>query len=279
MTIGRLAAVIGHPVAHSLSPVIHRAAFDASGLDWTYVAFDVPPGSAAEAVAAMRVLGIGGLSVTMPHKDAVAAAVDRLDDAARALGAVNTVSWDGDELVGSSTDGDGFVASLADAGVEVAGARVAVLGAGGAARALIDALGRTRADSIIVINRTASKAEDAALLARRASVGGFDDISSADIVVNATSIGMGIEPGSASTDALPCDPALFGDRHVVVDLVYHPLETAWLAAARRCGARTVDGLGMLVHQAALQQHIWTGILPDTGVMRSAAESHLRGNSP
>ncbi len=279
MTIGRLAAVIGHPVAHSLSPVIHRAAFDASGLDWTYVAFDVPPGSAAEAVAAMRVLGIGGLSVTMPHKDAVAAAVDRLDDAARALGAVNTVSWDGDELVGSSTDGDGFVASLADAGVEVAGARVAVLGAGGAARALIDALGRTRADSIIVINRTASKAEDAALLARRASVGGFDDISSADIVVNATSIGMGIEPGSASTDALPCDPALFGDRHVVVDLVYHPLETAWLAAARRCGARTVDGLGMLVHQAALQQHIWTGIRPDTHAMRSAAESHLRGNSP
>jgi shikimate dehydrogenase len=279
VTVGRLAAVIGHPVTHSLSPVIHRAAFDASGLDWTYVAFDVAPGSAEEAVAAMRVLGIGGLSVTMPHKDAVAAAVDRLDDAARALGAVNTVSWDGDELVGSSTDGEGFVASLADAGVGVAGARVAVLGAGGAARALIDALGRARADSIIVINRTASKADHAALLARQASPGGVDDISSADIVVNATSVGMGIAPGSAGTDDLPCDPALFGDRHVVVDLVYHPLETGLLAAARRCGARTVDGLGMLVHQAALQQRIWTAILPDTHAMRAAAESHLRANSP
>lgn len=278
MTVGRLAAVIGHPVAHSLSPVIHRAAFDASGLDWTYVAFDVPSGSAEEAVAAMRVLGIGGLSVTMPHKDAVAAAVDRLDDAARALGAVNTVSWDGDDLVGSSTDGEGFVASLADAGVGVAGARVAVLGAGGAARALIDALGRARADSIIVINRTASRAVDAALLARQASVGGVGDISSADIVVNATSVGMGIAPGSVETDDLPCDPALFCDRHVVVDLVYHPLETGLLAAARRCGARTVDGLGMLVHQAALQQRIWTGILPDTHAMRAAAESHLRSGA-
>ena len=278
MTLGRLAAVIGHPVAHSLSPVIHRAAFDASGLDWTYVAFDVPSGSAEEAVAAMRVLGIGGLSVTMPHKDAVAVAVDRLDDAARALGAVNTVSWDGDELVGSSTDGEGFVASLADAGVGVAGARFAVLGAGGAARALIDALGRARADSIIVINRTASRAVDAALLARQASVGGVGDISSADIVVNATSVGMGIAPGSVETGDLPCDPALFCDRHVVVDLVYHPLETGLLAAARRCGARTVDGLGMLVHQAALQQRIWTGILPDTHAMRAAAESHLRSGA-
>lgn len=278
MTVGRLAAVIGHPVAHSLSPVIHRAAFDASGLDWTYVAFDVPSGSAEEAVAAMRVLGIGGLSVTMPHKDAVADAVDRLDDAARALGAVNTVSWDGDDLVGSSTDGEGFVASLADAGVGVAGARVAVLGAGGAARALIDALGRARADSIIVINRTASRAVDAALLAGQASVGGVGDISSADIVVNATSVGMGIAPGSVETDDLPCDPALFCDRHVVVDLVYHPLETGLLAAARRCGARTVDGLGMLVHQAALQQRIWTGILPDTHAMRAAAESHLRSGA-
>jgi shikimate dehydrogenase len=227
----------------------------------------------------MRVLGIGGLSVTMPHKDDVAAAVDRLDHASRALGAVNTVSWDGDELVGSSTDGEGFVASLADAGVGVAGARVAVLGAGGAAKALIDALGRARAESIVVINRTASRAEDAARLARRATVGGLDDVSSADIVVNATSIGMGIAPGSAESGDLPCDPALIHDGQVVVDLVYHPLETGLLAAARRGGARTIDGLGMLVHQAALQQRIWTGILPDTGAMRAAAESHLRSDSP
>jgi shikimate dehydrogenase len=270
-----LAAVIGHPVAHSLSPVIHRAAFDAGGLDWDYAAFDVAPGAAAEAVAAMRTLRIAGLSVTMPHKDGVAAAVDRLDEAAQALGAVNTVSWDGDDLVGSSTDGAGFVASLSDVGVDVAGTRCAVLGAGGAARSVIDALGRAAADSIVVVNRTTHRAEDAAVLADQAMAGSPHDIGGADIVVNATSVGMGVAPGDAVADDLPCDPARFADHQTVADLVYHPLETAWLAAARERGARPVDGLGMLVHQAALQQRTWTGILPDTAVMRTAAESHLR----
>ncbi|MDX2380818.1 MAG: shikimate dehydrogenase [Acidimicrobiia bacterium] len=270
----RLAAVIGHPVAHSLSPVIHRAAFDAAGLDWVYAAFDVAPGAAADAVAAMRTLGIGGLSVTMPHKDGVAVAVDRLDDAARALGAVNTVSWDGEQLVGSSTDGAGFVGALEADGVMISGANCVVIGAGGAARAVIDSLGRAGAASIVVLNRTAAKADEAATLASRASVGRAGDITAADIVVNATSVGMGISRGSAAVSDLPCDPGLLRADTVAADLVYHPLETAWLAAARRHGARAIDGLGMLVHQAALQQQIWTGVLPDTAVMRSAAAAHL-----
>jgi shikimate dehydrogenase len=275
----RLAAVIGHPVAQSLSPPIHRAAFAEAGLDWSYVAFDVAPGSAAAAVEAMRILGIGGLSVTMPHKDGVAAAVDRLDDAARALGAVNTVSWDGEDLVGSSTDGDGFVAALADEGVGVAGARCAVIGGGGAARSLIDALGRAEADSIVVINRTAHRAEAAARLASRASVGAVTDIASADIVINATSVGMGVAVESATIDDLPCDPALLRNAQTVADLVYLPLDTSWLAAAADRGARPIDGLAMLVHQAALQQRIWTGILPDTAPMRAAALSHIRSPPP
>lgn len=274
MPVTRLAAVIGHPVAHSLSPVIHRAAFEAAGLDWGYAAFDVAPGAGADAVAAMRVLGIGGLSVTMPHKDAVAAAVDRLDDAARALGAVNTVSWDDDVLVGSSTDGDGFVASLAEAGVGVSGARCAVIGAGGAARSVIDALGRAEVESIAVVNRTVERAAAAARLTARAAVATPSEIAGVDIVVNATSVGMGVDVTAAGADDLPCDPDLIGDHQTVADLVYHPLETAWLAAARDRGARAVDGLGMLVHQAALQQLIWTGAHPDTTAMRAAAESHL-----
>ncbi|MGA9276521.1 shikimate dehydrogenase family protein, partial [Ilumatobacter sp.] len=151
---GRLAAVIGSPVAHSLSPAIHRAAFASAGIDWSYVAFEVAPGNAADALAAMRTLGIAGLSVTMPHKSDVAVLVDHLEPAARALQSVNTVSWDGDDLVGASTDGAGFVASLADAGVEVAGSRVAILGAGGAARSLIDALARAGSVDITVLNRT-----------------------------------------------------------------------------------------------------------------------------
>lgn len=274
MSPARLAAVIGSPVGHSLSPVIHRAAFDAASVDWAYVAFEVPPGSGGAAVEAMRVLGIGGLSVTMPHKHAVAGAVDRLDAAAAALGAVNTVSWDGDELVGSSTDGPGFVASLADAGVTVAGAACAVLGAGGAARSVVDSLGRAGATRIVVVNRTRERAVGATRLASQAVVGSVAEVAGCDIVINATSVGMGIDPAVADASAMPCDPALLHDAQVVADLVYHPLDTAWLVAARSAGATVVDGLGMLVHQAALQQEIWLGARPDPAPMRAAAEAVL-----
>lgn len=222
----------------------------------------------------MRTLGISGLSVTMPHKEAVADAVDRLDPAARALHSVNTVSWDGDQLVGSSTDGAGFVASLGDANVSVEGAKVAIIGAGGAARSVIDALARAGATDITVLNRTPEKAEAAAALTPVASPGIISDISRADIVVNATSVGMG------SDESLPCDTDLLHDGQVVADLVYHPLVTHWLAAAAERGARTVDGLGMLVHQAALQQLIWLGAdaVVDTAVMRTAALEALRSRS-
>jgi shikimate dehydrogenase len=276
VTQRRVAALIGSPVAHSLSPVIHQAAFDAAGVEWTYAAFDVAAGCGPEAIAAMRVLGIAGLSVTMPHKHDVATVVDRLDPAAEALGSVNTVSWDRDDVVGSSTDGAGFVASLAADGVEIAGADVAVIGAGGAARSVIDALGRAGAASIRIVNRTTARAESASQLAAVASVGASDDITAAHVVVNASSVGMGVDPAAADADDLPCDPALLHAEQVIVDLVYHPLQTAWLYRAERVGARTIDGLGMLIHQAALQQQTWLGERPDVDVMRRAAEAALAG---
>jgi shikimate dehydrogenase len=263
-----VAAVIGHPVQQSLSPALHNAAFQAAGLDWRYVAFDVAPGAARAALDAMRTLGIAGLSVTMPHKEDVATAVDVLAPAAAALRSVNTVSRDdAGRLIGHSTDGDGFVASLAAAEVDVRGARVVVLGAGAAARSVVDALGRAGAADIAVVNRTAAKASNAAELAPAARVGSSDDVGAAAVVVNATSIGMG-------TAELPLDPALLRTGQVVADLVYHPLETALLAAARAAGCTPVDGLGMLVHQAVLQQEIWTGRRPDPAVMRAAAEAEL-----
>ena len=274
MSRRRVAALIGSPVAHSLSPAIHQAAFDAAGVDWAYVAFDVAPGRAAEAIDAMRVLGLAGLSVTMPHKHDVAAAVDRLDPAAEALGSVNTVSWHDDELVGSSTDGAGFVSSLADDGVDITGADVAVIGAGGAARSVIDELGRSGAASVSIINRTAERAESACRLTAVASVGSADDIAGAHIVINASSVGMGGDPAGAAADQLPCDPALLHAEQVVVDLVYHPLQTAWLRCAEQAGARAIDGLGMLIHQAALQQQAWLGERPDVDVMRRAALAAL-----
>lgn len=274
MSQRRVAALIGSPVEHSLSPAIHQAAFDSAGVDWTYSAFDVAPGRGADAIEAMRVLGLAGMSVTMPHKHDVAAAVDRLDPAAAALRSVNTISWDGDELVGSSTDGPGFVSSLGADGVDIAGADVAVIGAGGAARSIVDALGRSGAASIRVINRTTERAESACRLASVAEVATSDAVGAADIVVNASSIGMGVDPASATDGDLPCDPALLNRTQVVVDLVYHPLQTVWLLQADQVGARTIDGLGMLIHQAALQQRAWLGQVPDVSVMRRAAEVAL-----
>lgn len=265
----RVAAVIGSPVSHSLSPALHNAAFGQLGLDWVYVALHVPAGEAGRALEAMRLFGLGGLSVTMPHKEAVAAAVDSLDPAAAALRSVNTVVPQPDgSLRGHSTDGAGFVASLGAAGVDVSHRTVCLLGGGGAARAIADALARSGAARVTVVNRTVASAEEAAALAAGVGeVGGPTAVADADIVVNATSVGMG-------TRELPCDPGLLRAGQVVADIVYHPRETALLAAAKAVGATAVDGLGMLVHQAALQQRLWHGTLPEAAAMQAAAEREL-----
>lgn len=272
----RVAAVIGSPVHHSLSPALHNAAFAQLGIDWVYVALHVEQGDGRRAVEAMRTLGLGGMSVTMPHKEAVALAVDELDPAAAALRSVNTVVPGPDgTLVGHSTDGAGFVASLLEEGHTVAGRTVCVIGAGGAARSIVDALARAGAVQVAVLNRTASTAEEAASLA--GSVGrvavAASEARDADIVVNTTPVGMG-GSGSPATDALPLDPQLLRAGQVVADIVYHPRRTALLVAAAAAGAATVEGLGMLVHQAAIQQRLWHGALPDSAVMRAAAEHEL-----
>lgn len=264
----RLAAVIGSPVRHSLSPALHNAAFEAAGLDWRLVAFEVAPGGATDALAAMRTLGIGGFAVTMPHKADVAAAVDEVDVAAAALQSVNTVVLRADgSTFGASTDGQGFVNSLLADGIAVVDRRVVVIGAGAAARSIVDALGRSAAADIAIVNRTEANAVAVAELAAAARVGTAADIVEADIVVNTTSLGMG-------SDELPLDASLLHDRLTVADIVYHPRRTALLVAAAGAGATTVDGLGMLVHQAVLQQELWTGATPDPSVMLRAAEAEL-----
>ncbi len=255
----RLAAVIGSPVRHSLSPRLHNAAFAALGLDWVYVALEVAPGDAAAALAGMRALGLGGLSVTTPHKEAVAEACHHLTDDAATLGAVNCVVPVDGELVGHNTDGPGFVASVRATGTAVDGARCVVLGAGGAARAISLSLARSGAAEVAVVNRTAARAEQAvAPLGGVGRVVAPDEVAgplaSADIVVNATTVGMG-EPGP---DDLPVDPSPLHAGQLVVDIVYRPLETPLLAAARHQGATAVNGVPMLVHQAAVAFELWTG---------------------
>ena len=282
----RVAGVIGDPVRHSLSPALHNAAFAALGLDWTYLAFEVPAGQGADAVAAMRVLGIDGLSVTMPHKDTVAAAVDELSPAAALLGAVNCVRRDGDRLIGENTDGAGFLRSLrTQAGVDPVGLRTVVLGAGGAARAVIVALAADGA-LVTVVNRSPVAAARAAALgeaagsvaaeasgglSRSAAVGGAETVRDADVVVNATPLGM------TDGDPLPVDAALLSDSQIVVDLIYRPERTPLLEAAAQAGATTLNGVGMLLYQAAEQFTMWTGRDAPVDTMAAAVGLDLAGS--
>jgi shikimate dehydrogenase len=273
----QVAAVIGHPVGHSLSPAIHNAAFAACGLDWAYLAFDVSEEEAAAALAAASALGIRGLSVTMPLKAVVAAAVDRLTEAARTLGAVNTVVFGADGALGDNTDGPGFVASLAEVGWDPAGRRCVVLGAGGAARAVILALAEAGADDIAVLNRGHDRAATAASVAGKVGrVGSPGDVPTADLVVNATPVGMA---GTATSGRSSVDPDLLRAGQLVADLVYHPRQTPLLVAAARRGAATVDGVGMLVRQAALQFSMWTGAEAPVQVMGAAARAALDDSRP
>ncbi len=263
----RVAAVLGDPVDHSLSPTIVNAAFADMGLDWAFVAFQVGAGGGADALDAMRTLGLQGCSVTMPLKAEVADALERLDPLARTLRAVNCVYRDDEGLAGANTDGAGFCAALADAGVSVVDRRVAILGAGGAARSVIAALAANGAAEVVVVNRSQDRAVQAAALAPVARPGDADDLAGADVVVNATSVGM-------RDGALPCDPERLGPQQVVADLVYEPIETPLLAEARRRGLVAVDGVGMLVHQAALAIRLWTGRDAPIAVMNGAARRAL-----
>lgn len=271
-----MAAIIGDPVRHSLSPAMHNAAFAALGLDWVYVAFEVPLGGAPAAVAGARALGLVGLSVTMPHKAAVIPVLDRLSPVAEALHAVNTVVRVSDDvLVGENTDGAGFVDALReDEGFDPEGRRCLVVGAGGAARAVVRALAGAGAAEVVVVNRTPERASAAAALAGPvARVGDIAEASDADLVVNATPVGMG-GSGPGEGDASVVDPALLGPGQMVVDLVYHPPVTPLLAAARSRGAVGVSGLGMLIHQAAHAVRLWTGEDPPLAVMSAAALAEL-----
>lgn len=273
-----LAGVIGSPVRHSLSPTLFDAAFRATGLDWTYLAFEVAPGEAPAALAAMRTLGIAGLNVTMPHKDAVAAAVDVLDDAATRLGAVNCVErLDDGRLLGRNTDGPGFVRALErEGGIDPAGRRVALLGAGGAARAIAVALVGAGVADLMVVNRSRPSAERCAEVAGAVApgvvrIGSEVDVAAADLVVNATSVGMG---GTPSAGELPVPAGRLHAGQVVVDVVYHPRDTPLLRAAAASGAATLDGVGMLLHQAAIAFERWTGVAAPVAAMRDAVAARL-----
>jgi shikimate dehydrogenase len=234
-------------------------------LDWVYVAFPVAAGDGRAAVEAMRILGLAGLSVTMPHKGDVVSALDKLGPVAARLGVVNTISWahspNRGELIGDSTDGPGFLDALrGDDGCDPSGRRCVVLGAGGAARAVTLALADAGASSVTVVGRRPVAAESCAQLAGSTGTVGLATadldglISASDLVVNTTPVGM------SSGDGIPfdIDRTAFHAGQFVCDLIYSPATTPLLAAARVRGAGVANGLGMLIHQAARQVEIWTG---------------------
>jgi shikimate dehydrogenase len=263
---------MGWPVTHSLSPVIHNAAFLALGMDWAYVPLPVPPGALDRALPGLGSLGLVGANVTMPHKGTCAELIEDLSEDARRLRAVNTVMVDGQGLSGHNTDAPGFERFLRDdAGFDPAGRAATLFGAGGAARACALALARGGLERLTVAAREPDRAaplrDTLSAVGTELTVVPFGRATEvrADLVVNATPVG-------GSGERLPVPP--LGPEVLVVDLLYRPSLTPLLAEARAAGAAAFGGLGLLLHQAALSFELWTGQPPPLDVMSAAALAEL-----
>jgi len=273
----RLAGIIGWPVSHSRSPRLHGFWLDRYGIDGAYVPLPVRPENLVIAVRSLRDLGFRGGNVTIPHKEAVIAACDRLEESARCAGAVNTLVFEEDgAIVGLNSDGAGFIAGLAQTVPDFAPAEgpAVLLGAGGGARAVAAALLKAGCPEVVVVNRTPGRAEAlAAALGPRVTTSSWGDpgpLGRAALVVNTTSLGMlGQPPLALPLEALP-------PQAVVADLVYVPRTTALIAAARARGHRTMGGLPMLLHQASVGFALWFGVTP---VVDEALADFVAGDIP
>ncbi len=276
----RFCMVIGDPIAHSLSPAIHNAAYAELGLDFVYVACRVT--DVKGALAGMRALdNFRGMSVTIPHKVSVMQLMDEIGDVDRAIGAINTVVHEPDRLVGLNTDGPGALKALVDAGVDLGGKNVLMLGSGGAARAIAFTLAwdnRLAQLKLLDIDRAmlANLAADLTAGTRAAIVSEVMTeevlaaaMATADVIIHCTPIGM-----HPKTDASLVPPALFRPGQVVFDVVYTPLETRLLADARAKGLQTISGVEMFVNQAVLQFERFTGADAPIEVMRRVVMEHL-----
>jgi shikimate dehydrogenase len=278
--------VVGYPIEHSISPAIHQAALDRLGIDARYERWPVAPADLATWVAGLRAPDILGANVTIPHKEALIPLLDELDASARAIGAVNTVLKRDDRLIGANTDAAGFGHALADAGYAPRSGEAVMLGAGGAARAVGHALLAAGIRRLAIFNRDAERARGLAHALSHSiphpppsAVGPLINafaldapeldarLATCELLVNTTSVGMRAGERLLRADQIPAQA-------LIVDIIYRPAETALLADARSRGARTQNGLPMLVYQAAIAFERWTGLEPPIDVMFTAARRAL-----
>ena len=267
--------ILGDPVAHSLSPLMQNQAFASLGIDAIYVPFHVLPENLPAAIEGLRALQVAGVNITLPHKEAVLPLLDEVDEQARLIGAVNTIVNRQGRLVGYNTDGLGFLQSARqELGFAPEQSRIVLLGAGGACRAAVVALAAAGAASIVIANRTRSRAEQlvSEVAARFEDTGlqacTYEDdlfsaaLAEADLVVNTTSVGLhGESINIFQLENINRSAAFY-------DMVYSKVDTPLLRAARLQGLRAVDGLGMLAGQGEEAFLLWTGRRPDPGMMRA-----------
>lgn len=277
--------VIGHPVAHSLSPLLHNTAFSLLGLeDCSYEAIDIPPASLGEAIRDFKRQGFLGLNVTIPLKEVILEFVDEQSDESSAVGAVNTLTFNGDRVRGDNTDVYGVAASIQKYRPQINGKLAIVIGAGGSARAITYALcDRFAPAEIVIANRSSERAmglikdlkprtKQASLRAVALSGSEFGELlSRAAVVINATPVGM-----YPAVDLSPIsDQAIFHSDQIVMDLIYTPLETRFLSQASRRGARTINGLEMFLHQGERSFEIWLGRQMPVEQLRPVIANELR----
>jgi shikimate dehydrogenase len=274
----RWACLIGQPVAHSLSPALHNAAFAALGIDANYEAWDVPPAGVHKAVEALRRADCMGANVTAPHKQAAVQFVDEVSEAVVALGVMNTIVNSDGRLSGDNTDARGLARWMTQSGIDPAAQPALVLGAGGAARAAVWALADLGSNSILVLNRTPERADElvkslkphiarAELRSGALATAARQQPTPWRVVINATSLG---HHGAAPE----VHPSCYSPQSVAIELAYNPPETGFMVAARAAGARAENGLGMLLHQAALAFERWTGQTPPMDVLESALRQRV-----
>lgn len=270
-----ITGIIGYPLTYTLSPYMHNAAFKELDLDYKYLPFVVEERQLGAAIGGIKALGISGINVTMPHKENVIPFLDELSSEARRMGAVNTIENDSGRLIGHNTDGIGFLKSLEDQLYSVVDRNVVVIGAGGAAKAVAFAVADAGAESLTIVARNKSKADALKdkiyayshnLSVKTLSI--TDDLADimlvGELIVNATPIGM-----KESGYLLPVPLDLINERHIIFDLIYTPLETAFVKEASKRKAKAINGLGMLLHQATAAFEIWTGISAPVETMRKA----------